>query len=166
MAESQFLNLPPELILACLADLPFSDLDCLRCGNRLLRDIIDNSVLLRYRRKQERAGLEENLHIASDLGLSDRLENLERREESWLNFTPRSTHTITIDFPTPGLYDLTSDMYHVGATVDPNTGLCTAVKSICTSPGFEAQWRTINAGGPIIDFGTALEEHDLIAIVT
>ncbi|KAJ7875446.1 hypothetical protein B0H13DRAFT_1009175 [Mycena leptocephala] len=164
---SQFLSLPPELILACLANLSFSDLDsCSQCGNRLLRNIIDTSVLLRYRRRQDRAGLEENSYVASHLSISDRLENLQRREESWLNFAPRLTHTITIDFPTPGLYDLTSDIYFVGDTADPNTGLCTAVKAIHTSPGFETQWRTINAGRPIIDFGTALEEHDLIAIVT
>ncbi|KAF8145624.1 hypothetical protein K438DRAFT_2028646 [Mycena galopus ATCC 62051] len=168
MTESQFLKLPSELILACLASLPFSDLDsCLQCGNRLLRAIICESVFLRYRREQERAGVEENPQLAPNLVLADRLWELQRRETNWLNFTPRYTHNIALDFETTGLYELTSDMYFVADTPDPNTGLCTGIKYIRTSPGSEAsQWHTIDCEKSIIDFGTAVEEHDLIAMVT
>ncbi|KAF8173964.1 hypothetical protein K438DRAFT_1728158 [Mycena galopus ATCC 62051] len=168
MTKCHFLRLPPELILACLASLPFNDLDsCLKCGSRLLRDIIRESVFLRYRREQKRAGVEENPNLTSNLAVADRLAELRRRETNWLSFTPLSTHTIALDFETTGLYDLTSDMYFVGDTADPNTGLCTGIKYMRTSPGSEApEWRAIDCGKPIIDFGTALEEHDLIAMVT
>ncbi|KAF7335661.1 hypothetical protein MVEN_02221100 [Mycena venus] len=168
MAESEFLKLPPELILACLANLPVTDLvSCLQCGNRLLRDIILKSVLLRYRREQERAGVQENPHVASNLVIADRLEQLLRREANWLSFTPRSTHTIPIDFQTTGLYDLTSDVYLVGDAPNPNTHMCTGIKYTYTSPGSDGpQWRAVDGGKSIIDFGTAFEEHDLIAMVT
>ncbi|KAF8169687.1 hypothetical protein K438DRAFT_1854997 [Mycena galopus ATCC 62051] len=148
MTKSHFLKLPSELILACLASLPLSDLDsCLQCGNRLLRDIIRNSVFLRYRRKQEHAGVEENPHLESNLVVADRLAELKRRETNWLHFTPRSMHTIALDFETAGLYELTSDMYFVG-------------------DASASQWRAIECGKSIIDFGTAVEEHDLVAMVS
>ncbi|KAJ7044238.1 hypothetical protein C8F04DRAFT_1070007 [Mycena alexandri] len=167
-AQLELLDLPPELILACLLHLSFHDLNsCLRCGNRLLHDIIANSVLLRYRREQELAGVEENPFFRSTSGISDRLADLRNREENWLGFSPRSTRAIPLDFESGGIYDLASDIYLVGNTADPTTGLCTAIKYVYTSPGSDLpEWREISAGRSIIDFGTALEEHDLIAIVT
>ncbi|KAJ6502870.1 hypothetical protein C8R47DRAFT_1107048 [Mycena vitilis] len=169
-ATLRFLDLPSELILACLAHLSLLDLqNCLKCCNRLLSEIILTSVLIRYRREQQRAGVEENPARTSDFALSDRLDVLRRREENWLNFTPASRHILTVDFESSGIYDLTSDIYLVGdgETADPSTQLCTAVKYVQTSPGSGPfEWRRIDAGKPISDFGIALEEHDLIAFVT
>ncbi|KAJ6480495.1 hypothetical protein C8R47DRAFT_1218696 [Mycena vitilis] len=168
MTHIEFLHLPAELILACLADLPLDDLDsCLKCGNRTLHEVIDNSVLLRYRRAQDRAGVEENPCVASNLGISDRLAALHSREANWSQLTPRSRHTIAGDLRTGGLYDLASDTYFVGNVADPNTMSRTGIKYVCTSPMVEpSQWRMIDVGRSIIDFGTALEEHDMIAMVT
>ncbi|KAJ7764422.1 hypothetical protein B0H16DRAFT_1687791 [Mycena metata] len=167
-ARLELLDLPPELILACLLYLPFRDLNsCLHCGNRLLHRIITNSMALRYRREQELAGVEENPFCPSNSGTSDRLADLRTREANWLGFSPRSTHTIPLDFQSGGVYDLASDIYLVGNTADPTTGLCTSIKYVYTSPGSDVpEWREISAGKSIIDFGTALEEHDLIAILT
>ncbi|KAJ7155145.1 hypothetical protein C8R46DRAFT_1005280 [Mycena filopes] len=166
--SAQFLDLPPELILACLVHLPFRDLNsCKKCGNRLLHNIIANSVLLHYRREQEVAGVAENPFLPWTSGVSERLEDLQARESNWLNFSPRSTHEIRLDVDSSGVYDLASDIYLVGDTPDPILGLSTVIKYVQTSPGEGLpQWRQVNAGKPIVDFGTALEEHDLIAIVT
>ncbi|KAJ7354226.1 hypothetical protein DFH08DRAFT_42273 [Mycena albidolilacea] len=165
MTKSWFLQLPSELILACLESLPFDDLDsCLKCGNRRLADIIHGSVFIQYRHEQKRAGVEET-PLASNLAVADRLGYLKDREANWLSFAPRSTHTLPIHFETTGLYDLTSDIYFVGDTADPTSRTCTRIKYICTTPGPES-WHTIDVGKPILDFGTALEEHDLIAIIT
>ncbi|KAJ7879352.1 hypothetical protein B0H13DRAFT_2278870 [Mycena leptocephala] len=163
-----FLHLPPELILACLSHLPLSDIfSCVKSGNRLFRDIILASVSIRYRREQARAGVEENTTQTSDFVISDRLYDLRRRELNWLTFAPKSRHTIPIDFQPTGLYDLTSDIYFIGDTADSNTLLSTAIRYMHTSPGSEPPvWGRIDAEKPIIDFGTALQEHDLIAFVT
>ncbi|KAJ7108338.1 hypothetical protein C8R44DRAFT_857810 [Mycena epipterygia] len=169
MSESlQFLDLPPELILQCLTCLPFRDLaSCLNSGNRLLHGLIVNSVLIRYRLEQERAAVEENPSWRENTVISDRLADLRARESNWLNFTPKSTRRVPIDFQTTGIYDLAPDIYFVGDQPDPTTQLCTGLKYIYTSPGPEAsQWHRIDAGAPVIDFGTSLEEHDLIAMVT
>ncbi|KAJ7093422.1 hypothetical protein B0H15DRAFT_832283 [Mycena belliarum] len=167
-APLQLLDLPPELILACLVDLPYTDLSsCLKTRNRLLYNIIANSVLIRYRLVQDKACVAENSPRMADSSILDRLAALRRHEADWLNFTPRSRHTLTIDFETSGVYDLTSDVYLVGNTPDPITSLCTGIKYIHTSPDADApRWQLVEAGKPIIDFGTALEEHDLIAMVT
>ncbi|KAJ7304746.1 hypothetical protein DFH08DRAFT_654716, partial [Mycena albidolilacea] len=164
----ELLDLPPEIILACLLHLSFHDLNsCLRCGNRLLHDIITNSVLLRYRRKQELAGVEGNPFFLSNSGTSYRRADLRTREVNWLSFSPRSTRAIPPDFESGGIYDLASDIYLVGNRADPNTGLCTTINYMYTSPRLDLpEWREINAGRSIIDFGTTLEEHDLIAMVT
>ncbi|KAJ7192325.1 hypothetical protein GGX14DRAFT_595855 [Mycena pura] len=167
MAESRLLTLPSELILACLAHLPFSDLtSCLKVGNRFLRDIILTSVLIRYRLELERYGVEETAALTSHLVISDRIQELRNREANWLNFTPRSRYTISVDFKTTSIYDLVSDVYLVGDTADPTTGLCKALKYIHTSGTETPQWNRIDIGKPIIDFGLALEEHDLLAAVT
>ncbi|KAJ7697230.1 hypothetical protein B0H17DRAFT_1328952 [Mycena rosella] len=164
----QFLGLPSELILECLVHLPYADMiSCLKTGNRLLHDIITNSVLIRYRVEEHRACVDENPAQTGNSVVADRLAALRRREDNWLNFTPVSRQTLVIDFVTSGVYDLASDIYLVGDTPDPNASLCTAIKYIYISPGVEApQWQSINARKPVIDFGTALEEHDLIAMVT
>ncbi|KAJ6566327.1 hypothetical protein B0H19DRAFT_1373956, partial [Mycena capillaripes] len=117
-------------------------------------------------KEQDRAGIEENSTVTSSSLVSDRLEALRRREANWLNFTSSSGHTITIDFETTGVYDLASDVYIVGDTAHQDT-FCTAIKYIHTSPGSgPLEWCRIDAGKPISDFGTALQEHDLIAFVT
>ncbi|KAJ7443212.1 hypothetical protein B0H11DRAFT_469874 [Mycena galericulata] len=161
----QLLDLPSELILACLAQLPTDDIrTCLKCGNLLLSEIILKSVSMRYRFEQERAGVEENPDRTPGPVISDRLMELLAIEANWLNFTPVNTHTVTLDFQAAGIYDLASEFYLVGDTADPIISLCTGIKYIHTSAG--SQWQRIDVGSPTLDFGTALEEHDLIAMVT
>ncbi|KAJ7093427.1 hypothetical protein B0H15DRAFT_947551 [Mycena belliarum] len=83
--------------------------------------------------------------------MSDRLASLRRREADWLNFTPQSRHTLTVAFDTSGVT------------------ACTTSLRMCISWGTYAtpsRWHLVEAVKPIIDFGTALEEHDLIAMVT
>ncbi|KAJ7477338.1 hypothetical protein FB451DRAFT_1396331 [Mycena latifolia] len=163
-----FLDLPSELILACITPLHYKDLiSCLNTRNRLLYNIIVNSILVQYGLEQHLAHLEENPSQTEDVVISDRLSDLRRREADWLNFTPRSRHTLTVDFVTTGIYDLTSEIYLLGDTPDQITSICTAIKYIFTSPEVDAaQWHRVDGGKPVIDFGTALEEHDLIAMVT
>ncbi|KAJ6555992.1 hypothetical protein B0H19DRAFT_1262115 [Mycena capillaripes] len=168
MTTLNLLDLPPELIVACLVHLSSTDVEsCLNCRNRLFREIILNSVQIQYLRELEHAGVEEGVPVSNSV-VSDRLDALRRRESNWLNFTPTSRHIIPIDFPTTGVYDLASDIYLVGDTGgDANALPYTAIKYIHTSPESTSQeWRRIDVEKPIADFGTALEEHDLIAFVT
>ncbi|KAJ7150076.1 hypothetical protein C8R43DRAFT_497076 [Mycena crocata] len=162
------LDLPPELILSCLAHLNLTDIhSCLKAGNRVLASVIVNSVLIRYRLELGRACVEESMKQAGNQALADRLASLRTREDNWRNFTPRSRHTVAVDFQTSGIYDLASDVYLVGDRGDSPMPLCTGLKYMVTPPGPEGpEWRRIEAGKPIIDFGVALAEHDLIAMVT
>ncbi|KAJ7152096.1 hypothetical protein C8R46DRAFT_1042963 [Mycena filopes] len=166
----QFLDLPPELILSCLANLPRVDIDsCVKCGNRLLHGIIASSVLLRYLREQELAGVEENPSLPWALGISERLAKLKERETAWQNFSGLSTHSIALDFVPTGIYELGSDIFLVGNPADPLTRMSTGVKYVNTSPASNStpsEWGEVKADKPVIDFGTALEEHDLLAMVT
>ncbi|KAJ7636184.1 hypothetical protein FB45DRAFT_1001390 [Roridomyces roridus] len=159
------LDLPPELVLACLAQLSLSDIrSCLAARNRLFSVIILTSAAIRYRFEQEHAGVVANAHRSPQPPASDGLRELRAREANWLHFTPSSRHTTPFGFPTASIYDLAADVYLVGDVADPSTSLCTTIKYISTDPG--SSWVRIEVGKPIVDFGTALEEHDLIAMVT
>ncbi|KAJ6566393.1 hypothetical protein B0H19DRAFT_1137660 [Mycena capillaripes] len=157
---TNFLDLPPELILRCLIHLSLTDLDsCLDCGNCLLREIILISVLITYRREQDSAGIEENSGVTSSSLISDGLEALRRREANWLNFTPSSGHTITNDFETTGVHDLASDVYIVGDTAHPNA-LCTAIQLWTAGVASHRCWEAYQR------LWHAVQEHDLTAFVT
>ncbi|KAJ7290063.1 hypothetical protein C8J57DRAFT_1114049 [Mycena rebaudengoi] len=166
----QLLDLPPELILGPLLYLSSKDLSsCMRTGNRFLRDIIQNSVLIQYMLELDLAAVEENPKRLGGKSVSDRLAALRDRESAWLNFEHSTPRDISLDFDSSGIYDLTSDVYFVGDAPAPGAS-CTGVRYIHTSPSHDggSQWTTIDAGSKrsVIDFGTALEEHDLIALVT
>nr|GAT52530.1 predicted protein [Mycena chlorophos] len=160
-----FLDLPQELVLESAAYLSERDLNALvATGNRKLRDILLGSVLLRYHVLLERTGLEENPAAMSGVVASDRLEALMERERRWLTFQPLGRHTIELDFESAGIYDLTGEYFLVGDVPNDNS-MCTAIRYISTiSPS--AEWRRIDVGVPVIDFGMAVEEHDLIAVLT
>ncbi|KAJ6543269.1 hypothetical protein DFH09DRAFT_928742 [Mycena vulgaris] len=164
---SEFLDLPPELILACLLHLSSVDLaSCVKSGSGFLCEIVAKSIQIRYRLEQERANVHENPSRTANLPLSDRLAGLRRLVANWLNFTPNMRCTLPVHAST-GVYDLTSDVYLVADAPDPITHHCTGIKYTFTTLACETpQWRRIDTGRPIIDFGTAFEEHDLIAIVT
>ncbi|KAJ7110602.1 hypothetical protein C8R44DRAFT_883735 [Mycena epipterygia] len=57
-------------------------------------------------------------------------------------------------------------MYFLGGVPDPITFLSTAIKYARVPPPKDADWEHIELGKPVVDFATAIEEHDLIAVVT
>ncbi|KAJ6612856.1 hypothetical protein B0H10DRAFT_2222746 [Mycena sp. CBHHK59/15] len=163
------LDLPTELVVACLAYLDFRDIEsCLDTGNRLLRETIENSVLIQYQLAQEAASVRENPERIAELNIAQRIIELQRHEATWLNFAHEPSRTITLDFVSGGIYDLASDLYLAGKRLDPNSSTCHGIKYAYTSPGSsdDLRWTEIDVGKPIVDFGSALTEHNLIAIVT
>ncbi|CAK5271668.1 unnamed protein product [Mycena citricolor] len=187
MPSNSILDLPPELIHVCLSYLPLADIYTLEhlVGNTLLRSLITSSVAIAYRRALHSACVEESptfSHPASSPSpVSDRLRLLRRTNERFTAFDPVHRGSLTVPFPTTSIYDLAGDVFVLGdGCGEMVDGRCTGVRVLQTrvaaaaaakSEGLvegvdEDVWRRINAGKPIIDFGLAVEEHDLIAMVT
>ncbi|CAK5271669.1 unnamed protein product [Mycena citricolor] len=188
MQMNSILDLPPELIHVCLSYLPLSDIHTLEhfVGNTLLRSLIAGSVAIAYRRALDSACVEESPAFAhptsSPPPVSDRLRLLHRTNERFAAFDPTHRASLTVPFPTTSIYDLAGDVFVLGdGSGEMIDGRCTGVRVLRTRAAAAAAapqnegpaegvdedvWRRINAGKPIIDFGLAVEEHDLIVMVT
>lgn len=163
----QFLDLPTEIIIQIFVEVDPIDLFVTLRINHYLRALCLGSALLQLIMEEEVAGVERN--ELCPLTVSERLSSLRQRERAWRSLEPRSTTTVPV-FPRPsGIYDLTPDAYFVGqgSLAEPWTATCVQYARLPSeSGGVEQGWFKIGVGKSIRDFGTALEEHDLIALVT
>lgn len=162
-----FLDLPMEIIIQILLELPLPDLfACLRT-NRLLFQGIRNSVPLQYWIETQIACVEDN--PKSDLDLCERLAMLRHREHAWTHFDYNFIAPIPVRQKSSGIYDLTPNFYLLGDAADLDRSIHTAVRYVrlpSSIPSQEPSWSQINIGRCIIDFATAIEEHNLVALVT
>ncbi|KAF7313154.1 hypothetical protein MKEN_01001600 [Mycena kentingensis (nom. inval.)] len=164
----QLLDLPPEILLACVCDLPFDDLANLLCiTNQRLHTLLHDSVVIRYRAELEAADVDENPHALGTAVIADRREALRQREERWLHLTPLSTHTIRPDFVSASIYDVTGELYFVGDAPDAPFRPPLGLRYTRTSPPSVAgPWGRIASEAQIVDFAASLPVNDLIALVT
>jgi hypothetical protein len=162
-----FLDLPPELILLCLRGLPFEDIERCLTLNRQIYSLVRGCAHIRYRAKQDRAGVEEN-HYAfqgQPWTIPERMAKLRNLEKRWLEFRPTSIHKLIVH-NTAGLPKVTADYFLAPHCM--NGEKSKGVKYIKTSGGggeLESTFTIIDFTKPFVTFGTAIEEHDLIAAV-
>ena len=162
-----FLDLPPELILLCLRGLPFEDIERCLTLNRQIYSLVRGCAHIRYRAKQDRAGVEEN-HYAfqgQPWTIPERMDKLRDLEKRWLEFRPTSIHKLIVH-NTAGLPKVTADYFLAPHCM--NGEKSKGVKYIKTSGGggeLESTFTIIDFTKPFVTFGTAIEEHDLIAAV-
>jgi hypothetical protein len=154
------LELPTELLIRIFCDLDSSDLVSCQLTHSSLCTIIDESVLLSYRKALQLAGVEDNPH--SKLPISERLRLLNAQENAWLDFHIDFRQTITVNHSTSGIYDLTGGVYLLG------NRNCHALHylTLPTQPSDATTWTKIDVDRNLIDMALAVHEHDLIAIVT
>jgi hypothetical protein len=160
-STTRFLDLPHEVILLCLWDLPFEDIKWCRTLNRRIRGLIDGCPQMTYRGEQDKAGVEENPYAFQDKSPSDRMTDLRDLEERWLEFRPTAIYERSIrntSFP-----QVAADYYLAPHIVG---GESTAVRYTRTCHGdLEEPLHLLEFSKPFVTFGTAFEEHDLIAAV-
>ncbi|KAJ7199575.1 hypothetical protein GGX14DRAFT_572604 [Mycena pura] len=161
-----FLDLPPEVILLCLWDLPFEDIERCLTLNRQIYTLVSGCAHMRYRAKQDRAGVEEN-HYAfqgQPWTIPERMAKLRDLEKRWLEFRPTTIHKLTIH--NTGFLKVTADYFLTPHHINGESSK--AIKYIKTSGGgceLESTFTVIDFTKPFVAFGTAIEEHDLIAAV-
>lgn len=163
-------DLPLELLLQVLLELPSTDLLLsVRLTCRYLHNVIRDSVKLQYLISARLAAVVDN--PMSSLVLAERLEALRRHEHAWSNFVVGKHTNIPVRHHSSGLYDFSAGIYVLGEGIDgPFEYPTIALRYISLSgdPSFQPgdQWARISVDRHIMDFGLAVLEHDLIAIVT
>ncbi|KAJ7616712.1 hypothetical protein DFH06DRAFT_1365315 [Mycena polygramma] len=138
MSGLHFLDLPTELIIKALAELSVFDLrNCEATNNRFLSGLIRDSA---------------SLHAP---GWTLRINTLA---------------TVTVK-PAADSWKLVSDIYFMAGDRGPISGLSDVITyahiqspQACTDANPE--WKHIEIGQPVVDFAAAIDEHNLMAVVT
>ncbi|KAJ7069291.1 hypothetical protein C8F01DRAFT_1112209 [Mycena amicta] len=166
--RKHLLDLPPEIILSCLLHLSLDDLaSCLRVHNRLLGRILTDSLVIRYRAEQELAGVHENPKRLEGMSTSDRLAALKGRQGRWCSFDTQSRYTIPLPSSNMSLYDVTAGHWVRAETENEDDALSTKLSYLDLSPDAQpAEWQVVCTSTPFVNFSTALEEHDLLVMIT
>jgi len=163
------LHFPPELmtrILLCL-----SPLDIISCGRtcRILYDLCNDSTL-RYLVQMERCAVSDDM--SPGLYYPERLHILKKREEAWAMLDFRRSVEVFVPFNPTSLYDFTGGTFFLGTGLDCDSRRLTVGYSYITLPSLSdpqdqnLEWKECSLETQILDFGLAVEEHDLIAAVT
>ena len=152
-------DLPDELLVSVFLRLRAEDLyRCIRLSKRIA-GIIQGTPRLRYHALLDLYGLEDNEECRADI--NEKIKALLLREDAYLHFKYHFDQIESSD-GYPSIYDLSSGRLFIG-----NEGGCISVRSakLPTEASQRMAWSEIFVGQSSCDFGTSVEEHDLIAIV-
>lgn len=165
MSGTQFMSLPSELLIEILSLLSGKDLFfSVQLTNHYLRSLIQATSGLQYLIEIYFAGFEDN--IMSNAPYADRLDALRRSEHAWTHLIPARTSVLSIRHAPSGLYDLSAGVYVLGERADTERKSTAVRYTYLSIDQGNEPWLKIDVGHQILDFGLAVREHDLIALVT
>jgi hypothetical protein len=161
------LGLPTEIIVNILSNLDLQGLVACKRTCRKLTGIYDDSSRLQYLAELEVAGMIDNPHCP--MAIVDRLEKLRKKEDAWVALHPDFTAKIGIPKSPSSVYDVTPNVYLLGVALPTDFPVTRGIQSMrlpsdlddTATPFIELQMVK-----QIVDFGTSIEEHDLLAVVT
>ena len=161
-------HIPPELMTRILLYLsPHDIISCARTC-RMLYDMCSVPVL-RYLVQMERCAVGDDM--CPGLGYLDRLQILEKREEAWAMLNFRGSVQVSVPFDASNIYDLTGGAFLQGNIFDctsqrPTGYTFVSLPSLFDPQDQKSEWKSLNLETQILEFGLAVHEHDLIAILT
>jgi hypothetical protein len=167
-----FLELPPEIFVEIFLEVHhLTDLLACKLVCRTFHQVFKDSTRLEYRIALERAGMINN--SCCNLPTNTRIKMLRERERAWGHFDWKSfTTDIGVPQPSSPLHEVTSNAAVLGLmhTHIPGESVTTrgfqSAELASTGEGVSADWNMVDMGEDILDFGVAIEEHDLLAYVT
>jgi hypothetical protein len=159
------LQIPPELVTRILSYLP--PLDIISCARtcQILHDLCSASAL-RYLVQMERCSLSDDL--SPGLSYPERLRIVQEREEAWEMLDFRKSIRVSTRIKSSGMYDLTSGAFFLNCA---NHGTTTGYSYI-TLPSLsnvqdqKLEWKEFSLETQVLNFGLAVDKHDMIAVVT
>jgi hypothetical protein len=167
-----FLEFPLEILIEIFSEVHhLTDLLACKLVCRTFHQVFKDSTRLEYRIALERAGMINN--SCCDLPTPTRLKMLRERERAWGHFDWKSfTPDIGVPAPSSPLQEVTSNAAVLGImdTNIPGESVTTrgfqSVELPSMGKNLSPQWNVVDVGEDILDFGVAIEEHDLLAYVT
>ncbi|THU97889.1 hypothetical protein K435DRAFT_857221 [Dendrothele bispora CBS 962.96] len=157
------LHLPPELITYILTFAQVNDILNLQKICKFLRDFVSGSVLLQYRILLHASGMLDNPR--SPYSLKTRYQMLKHRERSWLLLEPSFSTCIPAHHSSVVIYELSGGAYLLSELPRRTVNFIT----LPSSPNDPVpKWRShyMEENTRLLDFGIAVQEHDLLALVT
>ncbi len=180
---ARLLDLPDELIAHIASLLSPTDLLTLQQVSVRLHALVTASAALQYALELHVAGMVDNPAARAVPG--ERLHLLRRKTAAWrtLDLHPNvgERTVLPLRHSPSGIYDLTGGVLLLGERrhAENHTGT-DSVHTVQLHAAFTGEkekgrerkdgvpplWRTVDLGKQVIDVGLAIQEHDLIAIVT
>ncbi|KAJ7628632.1 hypothetical protein FB45DRAFT_41712 [Roridomyces roridus] len=163
----RIFDLPSELLVPILSFLSNEDLHNAGQASFILLEVIDSSVELQYLKTLRVAQMADN--PSSHIPIVDRLAALTARESAFLRVKPSWKRSYVVNFMPAGLYELSAGLFFLGEF----TRKALRYIKLPTQPAQDhepsVEWERIETKSEnaiIIDFGLAIEEHDLIVMAT
>ena len=167
------LDLPDELLAQIAVHLSFKDILHLQQVCSRFYDLVNSIAALQYAIELRVAGMIDN--HASRLVPGERLRILREKEKAWMGVDLSDKKVLPLSHNPSGIYDLTGGVLLRGERrhTEGNTGT-DSVHTVRLHSAFEEKavtqtsklWSHLDLGKQVIDVGLAIQEHDLIAIVT
>ncbi|KAI0367219.1 hypothetical protein BV20DRAFT_1024880 [Pilatotrama ljubarskyi] len=167
------LDLPDELLVHIASDLHFRDLLNLQQVCSRWRDVVKSNAALQYDIELRVAAMVDN--PSSRLVPGERLRILRAKEQAWRTLDLSDKRSLVLGHRPSGIYDLTGGTLLLGERrVAEGFSGTDAVHTIGLHSAFSGSgprappslWSNIDLGKQVIDVGLAIQEHDLIAVVT
>ncbi|KAJ7593942.1 hypothetical protein C8J56DRAFT_424438 [Mycena floridula] len=153
------LDLPPEITEAIVAFLEPADIISTSLTCKDLHSLVTSSVLIAYLLDVSRACLQDNPSFPMEI--QERQELLKKRNEVFFTLSPTLQRTIPVPFSSGGLYDLADCTYFLGDLSRFSLHYLRLSES-------DSNWITFTPlpQRHIVDFGLAINEHDMVAVIT
>ena len=169
LAALSLLDIPLEILVSIILYLsPHDIISCQKTCHKLY-NVCHDSVL-RYLVQMERSGVSDDLRPG--ISYPERLLLLQRREEAWENLDFRKYVQATVPFEPTGIHDFTGGAFLLGTKLHCTSRRTTIGYSYVTLPSLASaedpklKWQGLSMGIRILDVGLAVNEHDLIAVLT
>ncbi|KIM37743.1 hypothetical protein M413DRAFT_448261 [Hebeloma cylindrosporum] len=127
--------------------------------------LLDLPAEILYRIELEKAGMIDNPYCP--LSTQMKLEMLCERERAWSTFDWKFIHAKKVPSTASPAYGLSAEELSLGIEGGPNEFESTGIQylklpSIIGGQVTSSQWRCLDFGEQVLDFGSATEEHDLL----
>ncbi|KDR68945.1 hypothetical protein GALMADRAFT_256419 [Galerina marginata CBS 339.88] len=161
--DLRLYDLPPEILIDIALYLDFTDVYSLQRTCRTVSRVIQTSLQLNYKTQLQIAGMLNN--PLCSLPIADRLDMVRARERAWASFEYPFLSTPQLPHKSSGLYDITPGVCLVGKVDEDSTTRSIQAVHLPHQVDDIRKWDIIHFDEEIIDFGTSIEENDLIASV-
>lgn len=162
MSTFSLPNLPLELVIHILCYLTIPDLVSCQLTHSSLCGLVRNSILIRFNKASEIAGIDVNPHYRRDRSIKERLGLLGRLERGWWDFNVEFTKRIEVGHNASGVYGLSQGMYVLGDRERDAVHCCKLPLTIADEP----EWYRVDVESDVVTVGLAGYEHNLMAAVT